>query len=270
MKSTFLNRLPITLLGIPSVIYLLTIGGFYFSVFVTVVICLALIEFYNFKKDDTTPNSIVGIGLSLLVCYFYSQFPYLNDGIVLPIILSIIVIYLLCEMLSFNKNPLNNISITLSGVIYISVLLGAMIALRNWDSMNGSNFTFSMIISVWICDSAAYTFGMLWGKKKLIERISPKKTIVGFIGGILGAFISFYVMNQLGFVHHSLSFLHIIILTIIIGVFGQLGDFVESMFKRDAGVKDSGKLLLGHGGVLDRFDSLIFTSPLVLIFVLCL
>ena len=142
MKSTFLNRLPITLLGIPSVIYLLTIGGFYFSVFVTVVICLALIEFYNFKKDDTTPNSIVGIGLSLLVCYFYSQFPYLNDGIVLPIILSIIVIYLLWEMLSFNKNPLNNISITLSGVIYISVLLGAMIALRNWDSMNGSNLHF--------------------------------------------------------------------------------------------------------------------------------
>ena len=136
--------------------------------------------------------------------------------------------------------------------------------------MNGTNFTFSMIISVWICDSAAYTFGMLWGKKKMIERISPKKTVVGFLGGIFGSFLSFYIMNELNFIHYNLSFSHIIILTIITGVFGQLGDFVESMFKRDAGVKDSGKLLLGHGGVLDRFDSLIFTSPLVLIVALYL
>jgi len=145
-----------------------------------------------------------------------------------------------------------------------------MIALRNWDEMNGGNFTISMVVTVWICDSAAYTFGRLWGKQKLIERISPNKTVVGFIGGILGAFLSFYIMDQLGFIYQSLTIFDILILSFIVGVIGQLGDFVQSMFKRDAGVKDSGKLLLGHGGVLDRFDSLIFTSPAVLIFVLCL
>ena len=124
-----------------------------------------------------------------------------------------------------------------------------------------------MIFSVWICDSCAYTFGILWGKKKLIERISPNKTIVGFVGGIVGSFASFYFMNTYGFIQYELSLIHILVLTFIVGVCGQLGDFVESMFKRDAGVKDSGKLLLGHGGVLDRFDSLIFTSPLIFIFV---
>ena len=132
-----------------------------------------------------------------------------------------------------------------------------MIALRNWDEMNGANFTISMIITVWICDSAAYIFGRLWGNKKLIERVSPNKTFGGFIGGIIGAFISFYIMNQMGFIYNSLAIFDIMILSFIVGVVGQLGDFVQSMFKRDAGVKDSGKLLLGHGGVLDRFDSLI-------------
>jgi phosphatidate cytidylyltransferase len=124
-----------------------------------------------------------------------------------------------------------------------------------------------MIFSVWICDSASYIFGILWGKKKLIERISPKKTVVGFVCGIIGAFASFYVMNRIGFIQYVLSPLQVLILTFIVGVCGQLGDFVESMLKRDAGIKDSGKLLLGHGGVLDRFDSLILTSPLVLIFI---
>ncbi len=173
-------------------------------------------------------------------------------------------------MLSGNQNPFNNISVTLAGILYPAVLLGSMIALRNWDEMNGANFTISMIVTVWICDSAAYIFGRLWGNKKLIERVSPNKTVVGFIGGIIGAFISFYIMNQMGFIYNSLAIFDIMILSFIVGVVGQLGDFVQSMFKRDAGFKGSGKLLLGHGGVLDRFDSLIFTSPSVLIFVLYL
>ena len=97
-------------------------------------------------------------------------------------------------------------------------LLGTMIALRNWDAFNGTRFTMAMIFSVWICDTAAYTFGTLWGKKKLIERISPKKTVVGFVGGIVGSFISFYVMNDIGLIQYELDVLQLILLTCIVAV----------------------------------------------------
>ncbi|MBT3738317.1 MAG: phosphatidate cytidylyltransferase [Candidatus Marinimicrobia bacterium] len=268
MKSTFLTRLPITLFGIPAVIFLLSEGGMIFSGFITIVIFLCLIEFYDLKASSgSRPNKFFGIIMALITCFMYIQFPNSNAVILLSSFTIIIILSLLFEMFSGHQNPLDNVNITLSGVLYVAGLLGTMIALRNWDSFNGSRFTMAMIFSVWVCDSCAYTFGMLFGKKKLIERISPKKTIVGFIAGIIGSFLSFYIMDSVGFIQIELSLLQLLILTFIVGICGQLGDFVESMFKRDAEVKDSGKILLGHGGVLDRFDSLIFTSPLVFIFV---
>tara|TARA_B100001121_G_scaffold158288_2_gene138357 strand:- start:3128 stop:3529 length:402 start_codon:yes stop_codon:yes gene_type:complete len=127
-----------------------------------------------------------------------------------------------------------------------------------------------MLVSVWICDSFAYTFGKLFGKKKLIERLSPKKTILGFCAGIVGAFLTIYYLNYTSAIDYNLSLLSVAVFSLIIGVFGQWGDIAESMLKRDANLKDSGSILLGHGGFLDRCDSLIFTSPLVLLYVLYL
>ncbi len=267
-KSSFWTRLPITVLGIPLIIYLLIEGGMIFAAFVEFVIILCLIEFYNLKKGKGLyPNALVGILLTLSVCFIYIQFPHAHPKNILTSISLFIILGLFMEMFSGKPKPLENVTVTLGGVVYVAGLLGTMIALRNWDALNGARFTMAMIFSVWICDSFAYIFGILWGKKKLIERVSPKKTIVGFIGGIVGSFATFYIMDMIGFIQYDINLIQILILTFIIGVCGQLGDFVESMFKRDAGVKDSGKLLLGHGGVLDRFDSLIFTSPLVFIFV---
>ncbi|MEA1880802.1 MAG: phosphatidate cytidylyltransferase, partial [Candidatus Marinimicrobia bacterium] len=256
-KSTFWTRLPITILGIPAIIYLLIEGGIIFAGFVALVIFLCLLEFYGLKKaSGLKPNALIGIPMALSVCFIYIQYPNAHPTNILTSILILIVVGLFMEIFSGRTKTIENISVTLGGVVYIAGLLGAMIALRNWDALNGARFTMAMIFSVWICDSCAYIFGILWGKKKLIERISPKKTVVGFVGGIIGSFVSFYLMNKYGFIQYDLSLVNILILTFIVGICGQLGDFVESMFKRDAGVKDSGKLLLGHGGVLDRFDSL--------------
>ena len=268
MKSTLLSRLPIIILGIPCVIFLLNEGGLIFAGFVTIVVFLCLMEFYGLKrKKGARPNRLIGTFMALTICFLYIQFPNINAINIISSLLLLIILCLFIQMFSGLDNSIDNVTITLGGVVYIAGLLGAMIALRNWDSLNGARFTMSMIFSVWICDAAAYIFGTLWGKKKMIERISPKKTIVGFCGGIVGAFTSFYMMDQVGFVQYELNGMHLLVLTFIVGICGQLGDFIESMFKRDAGVKDSGKLLLGHGGVLDRFDSLIFATPLTFIFV---
>ena len=268
MKSTFWTRLPVTIIGIPLITYLLITGGIIFAGFVSLVIFLCLYEFYGFKqKIGVRPNIVIGMLMALTICFFYIEFPLPHLTNTIAGITMLVVLALLMEMFSGKSHPLENITTTFAGVTYIAGLLGTMIALRNWDSLNGARFTMAMIFTVWICDSCAYIFGILWGKKKLIERISPKKTIIGFVGGVVGSFTSFYLMNLYGFIQYELNLPSILILTFIVGVCGQLGDFVESMFKRDAGVKDSGKLLLGHGGVLDRFDSLIFTSPLVFIFV---
>ena len=128
------------------------------------------------------------------------------------------------------------------------------------------HFTFALFISIWICDSAAFIGGKYFGKRKIYPRVSPNKTIIGSISGLIFAFITYIILNEIGFIKFDLNTTQIIILSLITGIFGQTGDFAESLFKRDANVKDSGSLLLGHGGVLDRFDSLIIASPLVYIF----
>ena len=121
-------------------------------------------------------------------------------------------------------------------------------------------FTLVMVLSIWICDSAAFYFGSKWGRKKILPTISPKKSWVGFIAGLISSFIVYGVAKYLLFL--EITGEEMCVLVIITGFFGQVGDFAESLLKRNAGVKDSGTMLLGHGGVLDRFDSLIFASPL--------
>ncbi|MEE9167424.1 MAG: phosphatidate cytidylyltransferase, partial [Candidatus Neomarinimicrobiota bacterium] len=124
---------------------------------------------------------------------------------------------------------------------------------------------------IWISDSAAYAFGKKWGKKKILERVSPKKTITGSVAGLVSA-VGFYLLVwRMGLLESSqsavsLSGIDALALGLIVGLFGQLGDFAESAVKRDMGVKDSGSILPGHGGVLDRFDSLSVASPMTFLY----
>ena len=257
------NRTIINIIGIPAIMYLLWQGGLLFALFVLLVMMLGINEFYRLTTSkDQFPIKIFGYIFTIIFAGYYYTLPNNLIGEPLSYFLStLMVILFLMEMRRNIKYSTKNIAITILGIMYVPLLLGSLIALRNLDSTHNTNFTICMILSIWMCDSAAYVFGLQWGKKKILPRISPNKSWVGSIAGLSSAFLIFIIFKEQGFLPF-ISNIDILVLALITGIFGQAGDFAESLIKRDLGVKDSGTILLGHGGVLDRFDSIIFSSPL--------
>jgi phosphatidate cytidylyltransferase len=150
-------------------------------------------------------------------------------------------------------------------VIYIVIpfVLMAQIPFLNNDFSYASNVILGVFILIWSSDTFAYLIGKNFGKIKLLKRISPNKTVEGFIGGMIASLITSYLLAHYFTV---LSLTHWIVIALLVGIFGVLGDLIESMFKRQAGIKDSSNLIPGHGGFLDRFDSVIFAAPFIFIY----
>ena len=162
------------------------------------------------------------------------------------------------ELFSGSKTPFQNIGFIVLGMVYI----GAPFALLDFIAFNNGEFSalvvFGLLLLTWMNDTGAYVFGSNFGKTPLLPSVSPKKTWEGTIGGVATTFLVAYLFcvftNQLRLVDWM-------VLALIVAVFGSMGDLVESMLKRSVGVKDSGTMLPGHGGVLDRFDAFIFILP---------
>ena len=144
-------------------------------------------------------------------------------------------------------------------------MLGSLSTLRNIDII-GFHITLALFLSVWICDTAAFVFGTRFGKRKILPNISPNKTWVGTIVGLLSSITFMLIAYHYGFFPSIVTCMDICVLGLISGIFGQLGDFAESLLKREAKIKDSSNFLRGHGGMLDRFDSLSFAAPLTLMY----
>ena len=262
MNQLSTNRTLINVIGIPAILYLLWQGGPAFASFIFLVMMIGLDEFYRMNTTGRqTPVKLTGYIFTGLMAAYYFWLPAITLLQGLSLLTCFIVITLFIEMGRDKLNPTRNMGITILGIMYVPVLLGSVIALRNLDTVYSTYFTVSMVVAIWICDSIAFIFGMKWGQKKIFPRVSPNKSWVGSLAGLVSTFVVYYSLHVQGILP-DLTLLDVAVFSIITGFFGQAGDFAESLLKRDAGVKDSGKLLLGHGGVLDRFDSIIFASPL--------
>lgn len=186
-----------------------------------------------------------------------------NTFLALAILSLLINLYLTYQL--FTLKPLKEKSF-FKQIIPIGYLISSIALLALTPSVLGSynpTIIFGILIVIWTNDTFAYLVGKNFGKRKLFEKISPKKTIEGFVGGMVFGIASGCIMASFT---KEVAILHWIILSIIITVFGTIGDLVASKFKREANIKDSSNLIPGHGGFLDRLDSLLFVSPFVYLY----
>lgn len=206
-------------------------------------------------------KSYLGYVLLVAMFYIFSYTRWNPSALTVLLLITLFVnLFLVKDLVIVHKIPLFEKK---KYVIIIFYLISSLIFLTLLPGYTG-DFTPELVIGIfsliWINDTFAYLVGKNFGKKKLFERVSPKKTIEGFFGGVIftgiGSFIAFRVTGLLNF-QIWLG------LALILSIFGTLGDLIQSKFKRQAGVKDSGRLMPGHGGLLDRLDSIIFASPFV-------
>ena len=191
------------------------------------------------------PKSIT---LNLLEGSVYTKLDFLLIGVILLLIFSVLV---------KNHFTFDDVGFILLSTLYVGMGFYYLIETRN----GGLEFLIFALLIVWTTDSGAYFIGRKIGKKKLWPEISPNKTVEGFVGGIITAVVFASIMQMIFPI--ASSWVALIVIAVIASIFGQMGDLVESAIKRHYGVKDSGKLLPGHGGILDRFDSLLFVLPLL-------
>jgi len=233
-----------------------------FTALFFIITVLGVWEFYTLAEKTTAkPQKIWGTFIAAIffitnaiICLGYNNYSILALNI--PLLFSVFII----ELFTKAEHPFKNIAFTLLGIFYVVLPFSLLNYLVTYTGTYSFELIFGFFFILWSNDTGAYLVGSLIGKNKLFPRISPGKTWEGSIGGALLSFIVAYIISQW---YHSINTTDWMVIAGILVVIGTLGDLVESLFKRSISVKDSGNLLPGHGGILDRFDSLIMATPFV-------
>ncbi|MDO4710571.1 MAG: phosphatidate cytidylyltransferase [Peptostreptococcaceae bacterium] len=239
---------------LPVLFFVMLKGGVYIYIGGTICSLVGLFEYFRvFEANGYRPITIWSYLLTVIM-YTMISLSELNFSHIV-----INILYLLIAagayMIIMRKIRIEDLMVTLLGFVYIPVFLSHINLLSNM----GSIYVWLVFIFAWVSDTSAYFSGVFFGKRKLIPQISPKKTIEGSIGGILGTVI-FTVVFAMAFKEQNP--MYFVPLAIIGSIFSQLGDLFASAIKRQLQIKDYGNIIPGHGGVLDRFDSILFTAPL--------
>jgi len=230
-----------------------------FSIFI-------LREFYLLSKSSGLfPQTNLGITLGAIIFLLvFFQAKGVISVNVAGFCLSMLFLIPAYELFRAKENALENVAVTILGILYViyplSLFSYFVFPHESQENLYDPTLLIFLFMLIWSFDSGAYLFGITFGKHRLFERISPKKSWEGFFGGWLLSIVIALVMQRI-FPKYGTGFM--VILASIVTVTGTIGDLVESMIKRNLGVKDSGKFLPGHGGMLDRFDSILFASPFI-------
>jgi phosphatidate cytidylyltransferase len=248
-----------TVFFVPLFVLFVAWGGLPFFFLISAIALLGLFEFYRIVetrqiKPWVFPGMLMAAGLLLAV----------SAPRTFSLVVTLSVMFILLYQMG-RKNlsqAITNCATTIFGPLYVVGLLSYLIVLRKLDGGQGLVFTVWFI--TWIGDSGAFVIGKSRGKHKLFPRISPQKTVEGAIGGvgsaILASFMAYFILKAI-FGRAPFPISHSLLLGLTLGILGILGDLSESLLKRDGKVKDSGGNVPGHGGILDTFDSLLFTVP---------
>lgn len=262
--------------GITGTIYvILTLGSillskYTFFAFFAIVLAYTLFEFYRLcKQGGYKPQVSLGIIIAvyLFVAFFLYDLRIIGEIIFLGII-PVVMLSPVIELFRKSEYPVQNIAYTLLGIAYIAFPFSVLnFIVSPYDHVPETYVPEALIglfIILWANDSGAYLVGSWIGKTKMIERISPNKTWEGAIGGaIVAVIVALILFHFIGY----LSPLHAAIVSILTVISGTIGDLTESLIKRSFNAKDSGTLLPGHGGLLDRFDSMLFAAPIYFVYI---
>ncbi len=258
------SRILVAVAGIPVLIFLIWQGSWYFFLLTAVIGLAGQWEIYRMlRQKEARAFELPGYALTLLLMLYIMQ----PSTLLAVLMLLVLQFILLSEMFRNTASALLNVGATLTGVIYPGLLAAALLWLRIDGGQQGiahpAAYILTVFVAIWANDTFAYFTGKSLGRRKLFERVSPKKSIEGLLGGVAGTFLVFFTVHYMQW--YPLGLAEAFFNSLIIGLTGPAGDLVESWFKRDSGLKDSSQLLAGHGGILDRFDSLLFVAPFLVI-----
>jgi len=253
----FVNRFLVALIFVPVMLLVFYLGGVYTFAFLGILLVMMLNELReNYaKKGFEIPITMQIFGL-LVYISLQNSFEYLVGTVFIGLIVTS------GNYLFSNRadKSTKKIAVIWYSIFYTAIPLGLLMNMRDIASehLDGRLIVISLLVVVWVTDTMAYVTGMLLGRTKGVIKISPNKSIEGYLGGFVFALIA---SAAIAFFYRDLGFNFIWMLTLSGGLFGQYGDLFESLLKRDLEIKDSSSILQNHGGILDRFDSLLFAAP---------
>ena len=256
----FTTRLVSGIILVILALVLVTTGGGVLFAAVAAISLIGMFELYRVMKLEKTPLAAVGY---LAAALYYGFVWFEKEDLMMLMAAVFVMVLMAVYVFTFPKYKTEEITITFFGVFYVAVMLSYIYQTRN---LPGGIFSVWLVfVCSWGCDTCAYCVGMLIGKHKLAPILSPKKSIEGGIGGILGAALIGVLyglaINYWG--NAAADLLQYAIIGAVGGAISQIGDLAASAIKRYHNIKDYGKLIPGHGGILDRFDSVIFTAPII-------